>query len=818
MRRTERCCYLVALLLLPLVFFWPNIRSGGVMLPLDILHHLEPFSNAVPPPLEKVHNPHISDLVTIYYPCVELFCSTGSFVPLWNPYSFCGSPVLANAQNGVLFPLSWLFRVIPVGPAYLIVALAKMWFCGLFAFLFYRKVGFHSLSALLGSIGFMFCGHMIVWFGYPTSFPLTAWPFLFWALEHLLGDAGWRNLAWVSIGFGLVFIGGQPQTGFLISVAAVLYTAVRSARPGKSSFRLWFCFAISGVLGLCLAAPQTLPFLEYLRRSAASVVRGIYGNYGWKHYPWFTLISWIMPRFFGDVRAGNFWGFSSFLGEAVYIGSIPLVFACLSLFDVKKWNNHLRATLAVFLFGCLGLYIKPLARLFLAVPLLSSIDNNKLMALVAFGLISFSVFGFDLLLAETADFRKLFIRWFWTAVAWMAFVALGFAYFANAIQDLDLQVFETREACWLVALLTVGGVVFWLLKSGRLSARAAASLILLATVGDLFRVWMYYYPSYPGTYLLPASDALTYLQKNAGNNRIIGLGDILPPETSVLYRLQDMRGYDGLTPYTHFRVLEKIDANVHDLWHKLQRSRPASGKWTFSTLFYRSLEGYLNSSDPQLIAALSRVDYWSNGISSLQRPSLLSILGVRFVLSPKGIAIPSEANLHLVYSSDADVWENEKVLPRAFIVTKPVLAESDEVALDIISAKDFPFESTAVVTIGRDATAYSASEDHGPGTLVPAEIQRYDAENVEIRASSAGGGWLILSDLFYPGWKATCDDTPVSIFSGNYLFRAVRIPPGSHLIRFAYNPLSFRLGLLLVLLAAAAVLSLILGDRAAKLH
>jgi hypothetical protein len=171
-----------------------------------------------------------------------------------------------------------------------------------------------------------------------------------------------------------------------------------------------------------------------------------------------------------------------------------------------------------------------------------------------------------------------------------------------------------------------------------------------------------------------------------------------------------------------------------------------------------------------------------------------------------------------VYSSDADVWENEKVLPRAFIVTKPVLAESDEVALDIISAKDFPFESTAVVTIGRDATAYSASEDHGPGTLVPAEIQRYDAENVEIRASSAGGGWLILSDLFYPGWKATCDDTPVSIFSGNYLFRAVRIPPGSHLIRFAYNPLSFRLGLLLALLAAAAVLSLILGDRAAKLH
>jgi hypothetical protein len=112
----------------------------------------------------------------------------------------------------------------------------------------------------------------------------------------------------------------------------------------------------------------------------------------------------------------------------------------------------------------------------------------------------------------------------------------------------------------------------------------------------------------------------------------------------------------------------------------------------------------------------------------------------------------------------------------------------------LISAKDFPFESTAVVTVGRGAGEHNAAEDQRPAALVPAEIQRYDAETVEIRASSAEGGWLILSDLFYPGWEATCDGTPVGIFPGNYLFRAVRIPPGSHLIRFAYNPLSFRLG------------------------
>jgi hypothetical protein len=99
---------LLFIMLIPVAFFLPNIYKGGVMLPLDLLHHLQPFANSVPPALKNVHNSSLSDLVTLYYPSIDFARTSSNFVPLWNPYSFFGAPLLANAQGGWLI-LSDLF-------------------------------------------------------------------------------------------------------------------------------------------------------------------------------------------------------------------------------------------------------------------------------------------------------------------------------------------------------------------------------------------------------------------------------------------------------------------------------------------------------------------------------------------------------------------------------------------------------------------------------------------------------------------------------------------------------------------------------------
>jgi hypothetical protein len=795
--------FFLCIFLIPIAFFLPNIYRGGVMLPLDLLYHLQPFASSVPSVLEKVHNSGLSDLITLYHPSIELARTSGCLVPLWNPFSFFGVPALANAQGGGLFPLNFLFKFLSPGNAYLLIALSKMWFSGFFAFLYFRKAGFQALSACLGSIGFMLCGHMIVWFGYPTSNPLMIFPFLMWALEGFLENATLRRLAWVAVAFGLLFIGGQPQTGFLITTAAAIYLLIRSVQPGKRIVRIWIGFTVAVILGLCLAAPQIMTFLEYLRLSASAEIRGSMGHYGWKYYEWFTLISWIQPLFFGDVRGGSFWGFSSLLGEAVYIGAIPLVFAFFGFSRLRDRQNYGFAVLAIFLLGCLGLYIKPMAGIYLSLPLLSRIDNNKLMTLVAFGLIAFSVIGFDALLEGAINLHKTIRNYLWIAFGWIGLVAFGFFYFRDGIHALGMANHEIHEAAWLVGFLILGVMVLWLLKAGRLSRNAAACLLLLATLVDVFRIWIYYIPSNPEEFLIPKSEALAYLQKNAGNSRIMGVRDMLPPEISILYRLQDMRGYDGMTPYSYYRVLEKIDPDIHDLSRNLQLWRVPGMKWAHSTLFFKSYSPYLDSPDLQVKKDLSRIDYWSNGISAIQRPELLSIFGVRFILCPKGSEMPDRAGFRKVHQSDAEVWENPKVLPRAYLVTGPVIVGDDEAALQTIANPDFAFNKTAVITGKKEVTEHAPESE-----LIPAVIEEYDSEKVRVKASSPQGGWLILSDLYYPGWEATCDGRPAEILPANYLFRAIRIPAGTHTVEYIYRPASFRIGCWLALVSGIIVIGL----------
>jgi hypothetical protein len=814
----QRSRYFFLIVALAFAYFFPNIWGGGVLLPLDVLHHLGPFSGSVPKALETVRNFHLTDLVTMIYPWTELFRSGGEILPLWNPYSFCGSPLLASAQTGMLFPLSWAYKLFSFGLASIVVSVSKLAFCAIFAFLYYRKCGFNEIACLLGAVAYMLSGQTITWLGYPGVFPVVTLPFVFWALENHLSIVNRQSstivnrkssivnpvtpsLVWVSAGYGLLFLGSQPQFGFVIALASGLYFAVRARALGASGIRVYLKVALFALIGLCLAAPQILPFVEYLRESAAFRLRG---SFGWKHYPWYTLVSWPLPRFFGDVK--NFWGFSSVLGEAVYVGTIPLVFAGLG-FILRKKDSFTWGMGSVFAFGFLGLYVPATQRVYQYFPVMSSIDNNKLVVLICFGLASFSVAGMHSFLEGRALPRGILGLWLGIAVLWSGLIALGLVHFRGAIHEMGLWRFECWEIMAWIVVLAGAFAVLWLSRSRRLSARNAGIALVALTVGDLFRVWLNYYPSYPTDYLRPRSQSVEFLEQNLGESRLFGLEGFLPPETSVVYRLQDVRGIEGLTPYRYYQVLGKIDPGVHDLLARLQAGAPKHDRWTQETLYYRSLERYFKSDDPEIQSALRRLDYWSNDVSRIERPGLLSLLGVRFILCPRGNKLAAAAGFRLAHTSDAEVWENPGYLPRAFVSTQPMFVDQEEKALQLISDPAFLSFNSAVICLGKGERSKHAAVGSGKPELIPARVDRYALHSVDITAESAEPGWLVLSDLFYPGWQAEIDGKPVPIFSGNYLFRAVELPSGKHHVRFVYRPLTFRAGVGLFCLAFAALVA-----------
>lgn len=796
---------------LVLLQFAPAIWSGGVLLPLDLLHHVGPFAASIPETLLKVKNPHLSDLVTQFYPWMDLMRAGGGILPLWNPYSFCGSPLIANGQTTFLFPLTWLALILPMAPATLSIGIGKLLFCGIFAFLFYRKIGLQAPASLLGSLTYMFSGHLTAWLGYPGSFPIVTLPFLFWSLEKYLLGRKRIELVLVALAYGLLFIAGQPQTGLVIALGSLLYYIVRVQVEHLPRVRsaLHLCFAAAA--GFCLASPQLLPFLEYMRESAAFHLRS---SLGWKEYPWFTLISWAVPRFFGDLRAENFWGFSSHLGEAVYIGAIPLILATLGAV-VWRRSRYYSAIAAVFILGVVGLHVEPAQRVFSYVPLLSNLDNNKLLVLVTFGLTSSAAAGLNEIV--TGSHRSIWKLWVMAALIWTGIVISGFVYFRSSIRDLSLMDFELREVAWSAALLALGTGALWAFRSNRIGSTKLASVLLILTVVDLLYFSIGYYPAFSSEYLLPSSRSIDFLRKQSGESRFMGLGSMLPPEVSVLYRLQDSRGYDALTPYRYYRVMGRVDSQIHDLLSRLRSEAPKERGWMSTTLFYRSVERYTGSRDPEMIDALRRADYWSSDIDQIERPNLLSIMGIRYVLCQPGDPLPGRAKMRLVHTSDAEIWENPSALPKAFISTRPVFAESDDAALDVISGPDFDFSRRAVIHAGSEVTFQGSPG--GNTELIPVKTVSYSSDEVKLTADSPQGGWLVLSDLYFPGWQARIDGKKVRIFPANYLFRGVYVEPGYHRVDFTYRPLSFYAGtvLSLVTLITLAGLVLVRGPAAERI-
>ncbi len=115
------------------------------------------------------------------------------------------------------------------------------------------------------------------------------------------------------------------------------------------------------------------------------------------------------------------------------------------------------------------------------------------------------------------------------------------------------------------------------------------------------------------------------------------------------------------------------------------------------------------------------------------------------------------------------------------------------------------------------------SPDHPLGV---AQITMYEPNRVRVEASAEDDGVLVLTDTYYPGWRAWVDGAEQPILRANYLFRGIMLTVGQHTVEFWYWPHSFEWGLaiatataLLVLAYAVALwavctsLSVVLGYR-----
>jgi hypothetical protein len=193
-----------------------------------------------------------------------------------------------------------------------------------------------------------------------------------------------------------------------------------------------------------------------------------------------------------------------------------------------------------------------------------------------------------------------------------------------------------------------------------------------------------------------------------------------------------------------------------------------------------------------LINPLSLADYdryWS-AVPSRSSP-LYDFLNAKYLIASKDVTLDWEKFVP-VFDADPtlNVYLNRRALPRALVVHRAVSEPDHEAAFAALQSADFDPATVVVVEGGQPL-------DMAPAQAAAIQYQSFDTNDIRLSVDTPADAYLVLSEVWYPGWRATVDGVETPVLRANYAFRAVRLGPGQHKVHLRFAPRSWRLGLLL---------------------
>ncbi len=667
-------------------------------------------------------------------------------LPLWNPYNFSGTPLLANFQSSPFYPLNFLFFIIPFNYAWGIFIFAEPLLAGIFLYLYLTNLKLNKYASLIGAISFSFSGFSVAWLEWGTISHVAMWlPLLLFSIDKIASSGKNRKLnIWILVYlFSLIssFFAGHLQTFFYLFIFSYVYFFVRWIQFGWQKNTL-FLFIFINSLFIILTSIQWIPTLQLILLSARNIDSVGFNNLGW-FIPWQNLIQFIAPDFFGNPTTLNYWGVWNYAEFVGYIGILPLIMAIFAIFFRRDKKTLFFGTMFFLslIFSLPTFFAK--IPFVLHIPFVDTAQPTRLLFITDFCLAVLSAFGFDYFLKKRKraiiyplSFLALILIFLWIFVIFGNHI-FSFVSTDNLLIAKRNLFLETALFAFLIA------PIFFLITFPRMDRRFTIMIyiiIVATTVFDLMRFGLKFTPFTNKSYLFPSTSSTSFLQNQKGQFRIMTTDQrILPPNFSTIYRLQSVDGYD---PLYLSRYGELIAAS--------QRGEP-------------------NINPPFGFNRIITPDKYNTKI--------INMLGVKYILSLSDL---KDNNLKKVFSEgETRIYENKDSLPRAFFVGKIVQVNNKNEAIKTIFKEDFIPASIAVVESKKLALDKLTNLSIGSSDIV-----NYSANNVKIITNNNDKGFLVLMDSFYPTWKATIDGERVDILRADYNFRGIVVPKGKHIVEF----------------------------------
>ncbi|MEX2012945.1 MAG: YfhO family protein [Candidatus Levyibacteriota bacterium] len=742
---------IIFILILWFAFSSPYFMKGKAPYPSSYqVNNFAPWSG-YPEFGSPVKNGAMPDVITQIYPWRHLVIQVwkSGQIPLWNPYSFSGTPLLANYQSAVLSPSNLLFFIFPFVDGWSLLVLLQPLLAGFFTYAFVRALKRSRTASLISAVSFMFCGFITSWMSYATlGYAILPLPLALFAIEKYHLTKKIRFLVLLSFSIPLSFFSGHFQISiyFLLFTALYIVFKLVSTKDTKSFIKV----ALFTSFGILLSMPQLLPSIEFYAQSFRSDIfqKG-------EVIPLSYLPTLIAPDFFGNPVTRNDW-----LGHYAewngFIGVIPLMFSIYALITRKKKE--------IFFFLCAGLIAILLAfdtklvdlMVALKIPVLSTSAASRMIVIYSFMFAVLSAFGVDAIVSDIKErkLRRLVI--FLSVFAGIIATLWVIAYFKIYIPVPKAEIAKSNLV--LPTLLFAGGLGLIFISTLNKKIIHVCFLFLLVLVSlDMLRFATKWQPFDPKNLVFAEISTTSAFSQIAGRERIMSN---LEAGVADYYNLLSPEGYDAL----YIKRYGEFAASITD--GKLKQS-------------YRSVVVFPKTSP--------------------NTSAMMNLLGTKYVVHKNaddgaGWTFPvwtyPGGQFEEIYKDNAyKFYENKNSFPRAFLVGDYRIEEDSQEIIGLLTSKDIDLKKQIILE--QDPNIDKTKDNIGS-----AKITKYSPNEIDIEVSASRSGLLFLSDNYYRGWKASINGSDIPIYRANYSFRAVPVKEGNYLIKFEYQPSSFFLGIL----------------------
>lgn len=678
-----------------------------------------------------------------YFAAVSM---AGGEMPLWNPYTFCGTPFQADIQSALFYvPNLLLTLFVSNGSLHFywveLLIIIHYMIAGVCMYYLAKEFDLRRHVALFSGLIYALSGFMITHAIHQVVICQVAWlPLIVLLFRRMLIRRSILHMVLTGLVLGHAVLAGFPQLSLYIFFFLFLYFVFEfmiSVKEHGFSTSIPLAPLAAGVIivALGLTAIQLLPTIELAPQSQRAEItyqKSLEGMLSWEQ-----LITVLVPKYFGasGAQSSTYWGpgvYWAYWETCFYIGIPALVCVIMSAFLIKR-NRY-----AAFLFGtvvfallyAVGDHFILHKFFFNFVPGFEKFRNAGRMSLLAtFAGALLGGFGLQWLLgsveAEAGKIQRVVTLFALGGIGVWFLAQRGLFQPSNTLRQYEqIHGIVTAEATTAVLLILVTTAVVLLFMRRKISG-----VILLTAIGILQFIDVSVFgfsqnngDTNPREYYLQTGQTVAVLREQGAheyfrvNSRQAG-GMLLDRNQGMVDQIFLLEGYTPLA---------------------LQRVYPPAKDWDHVC---------------DLLNAKYRV------VTDQQRRSM-------------------------------ELTTASTYVPRAFIVYRENIIPDDKELKAYMESDAFNPSHTVVF----EEDPHFATEQGGDSTTPAVSITSYKLNSITLNVSTAKSGFLVLSEIYYPGWKAYVDGSPRRVYRADWSLRAIPIEKGSHHIEFLFEPESYRHG------------------------